>query len=127
MVVGDAAVQPLALKDLHAAEPRFHALAIQPHLEPMPHKSGRNAVQRALGPQQAVLADPRIEFLEVARAALRQRPQTRSLDFPGTRAARIEPANDLGDEPAVGGHVIELACATQQQGLLERPLEAALA
>jgi superfamily II DNA or RNA helicase len=119
-------LQPLALEDLHPAEPGFQVRAVEAHLQPMTGQTRGHAVERALGAEHAELAYPRVELLEVNRAPLGQGLQAGALDFPGPGAARVEPPNGLGEELLVGRQVGELARAAQQQPLIEGALEAAL-
>ena len=84
---------------------------------------GRRCTSSAFGPEHAVLADPRIELLEVGPAARWQRPQARSFDLPVHVAQRaLSRPTISATELAVGRQVVELACATQQQRLVERAL-----
>ena len=127
VAVGRAGVQPLALEDLHAAQPGVQVGAVQPHLQALAGQPRGHAVQHALGAEHAELADPCVDLLEVGRAARRQRLQAGALGLPGPGAAGVEPAHGLGHELLVGRQVVELATAAQQQALVQAALQAALA
>ena len=106
----------------HAARASLQPLAVQPHLQPVADQARRGAVQHAGTVNSAVLADPRIDLLEVGRAARRQRPQLGALDANARGHARVRRAHHRRDELPVRPSRRSRVPA-QQQRLVERALE----
>ena len=117
-----AGVQPLALEDLHPAQPGIQVGAVQPHLQALAGQARGHAVEHALGAEHAELADPGVDLLEVGGAPCRQWLQvTRSASQ--ARVQRALSRHRLGHELLVGRQVVELAAATQQQALVQAALQ----
>ena len=107
--------------------PHLQPLGKKPHLHPLADQPAGHRVDVARHPDQAAALDPHPYPLERLQAARRQRPQHRQLLGQAGSTAGIAPLEQPPQEGDVSVPAREIPAATQQQLLLQPPLQPVVA
>jgi hypothetical protein len=121
------ATQPLHRLHQRTCVPHLDDLGSDPHFQPLPEQPRRHRVDVLLHRNRAALAHPHLLTFQRLQPPLRQRTQPRLLLWKRRRPAGIPPILQEAHELPVLLPTGEVATATQQQFLLQRLLEAAMA
>ena len=113
-------------QDDGAAEQAFEPVVVEADPQPVADQARWHGVEHATEQEPAVAADGHEGFVVVCGAPGGQGLQEGALDLDQLAAACVGAADDLVDEAAVVGQVVEVAGAAQQQGLGEGCLKVAV-
>ena len=92
----------------------------------MADQARRNGVRHLAQAEHARGGDDHRGFAEVGGAPRRQRQQRRAIGREGALAGGVAVADEIVGKGLIGGATVEVATATQRQGLVERRLEVAM-
>lgn len=113
-------------KDAGGAEKGLDAVVVDVDPQALADRARRRAVEDAVDEKAAGPGDADDGLGEVGGAAGGQRPQRRGLDAHRVLAAAIAAGDELVDEAAPVGDVVEIAAAAQDQRLVEGGLAVAV-
>ena len=122
-----APAQPRQLLDPLLAVPDLDPLGSEPGLHPLADQPAGHRVDVALHPDRAACLHAHAQPLARLQAAARQRPQDGHLFRQARLPPGVEPGPQLPQKGPVAVAVGEVAAATQHQGLIQGPLELAVA
>ena len=131
-VVDDVAVavgpRPAASqrRQRRGAEEQLEAVVVDPRGDLVADQPGGNGVEHAAQGEAAGRGDPHADGVAAVGPPRRQRPQGGALGVDARPAVAVAPGDDLVDEGAVAGEIVEVARAAQQQGVLQGALEMAV-
>ncbi len=112
--------------DAGGAEKGLDAVVVDVDPQALADRARRRAVEDAVDEEAAGPGDADDGLGEVGGAAGGQRPQRRRLEADGVLPAAIAAGDELVDEAAPVGGVVEIAAAAQDQRLVERGLAVAV-
>jgi len=112
--------QPLAVPDLQV-------IGVQPRLDPLPDQAARHRVDVLAHVDGAAAIDAHPQPLAGLQPPRRQRPQHRQLLGLPLAPAGVTLREQLPEERLVGGLAGKVPAAAQHQGLVQGPLELAVA
>src|SRR5208337_4778387 len=104
-------------QDEGRAKPAVQVIVVETHAQPVADEPGGRGVEDLAQSEAAGADDVDERLLEVIRAAGRQRLQRRAFESDPLAIAGVAAANDLADETAIGGKIVEGARAAQQKRL----------
>ena len=107
-------------------EEAFEPVVVEADAKVMTNELRGDGVEHLAQDEAACRCDPHPRLLVVARSTLRQLVEQRALDFEPLAVLGVVAPDDLVDEPAVGGKILEVARAAQQQCILDGLLEMAV-
>ncbi len=119
--------QPRQLLHPLLGVPHFQPLGIKPHLHPLPDQAARHRVHIARHPDDAAALDPHPDSLARLQTTLRQRPQPGQFLRQTVSPTRIAAGEQLPQESPVRLPTGEVPTASQEQFLLQPPLQLAMA
>ena len=99
---------------------------MDPHPQPMPDQARGYGVEHLAQDEAAARGDEHGGLVEVGGPLSRQRAQRGALELDELAPTRVAPADQLGNEAAIGVEIGKVARAAQQQRLIERLLEVAV-
>ena len=131
MIVDDVAVLAAGLgrpttpqgQQLRRAEEAFEPVVVEVNIQTVADQPRRNAVEDAPQDEAAARRDENASLLIVGRSSIGQRLERGALDLDALAVPGVAPPDHLVDEAAVGGEILEVARAAQQQLVVKRPLE----
>jgi hypothetical protein len=95
-----------------AAQEQFQPVVIQPHAQSMTDQPRRDGIEHLAQDKAAGRTDVHTRFLVVRRALRRQWLKQRALGLNALAIARVDAADVLVDEAAIGIEVVEVIAAT---------------
>ena len=107
-------------------EKAFEPIVVKPHAQPMADQTGRHRIKDLSQDEPAARRDGDDGLFVIRRPARRQHLQCRALEIKPLSQSRIAPPNDLIDKASIGAERVEVARATQQQGIFDCLLEMAV-
>jgi hypothetical protein len=129
--VGDpglaATAQPGQLLHPPTGVPDLDPLRENTSLHPLADQPSRHRVDVALDMDRAAAVHPHLSSPARFQPLIRQRPQSRPFLGQTLLPARVELTKQPFQELLVGGPTVEVAVPSQEQCLLQRPLEAVMA
>ena len=99
---------------MRAADEQLEPVVVETHAQPVPDQAGGHAVEHLAQDEAAGRCHRHDRLLIVRCAAVRQRLQRRTFDLDLPPDPGVAAAEDLVDEAAIGGKVLEVAAAAQQ-------------
>src|SRR6476620_6773028 len=114
-------------QDRRRAEEALEPVVVEADTKVVADELRGDGIEHLAQDEAAAGGDPYPRFLVVARACLRQLLEQRALDFEPLAVLAVVASNDLVDEPAVGGKILKVARAAQQQRILDWPWIASIA
>ena len=109
-----------------AADEDVEPVVVEAHAQAMADQARGHGVEHLAQREAARGGDAHAEFLIVGGAPIGQFPKLSALDIDALGVAGIAAADDLVDEAAIGGQIVEVARPPHQQRILDRPLEMAV-
>jgi hypothetical protein len=105
------------------AEEAFEPIVVEMHAQSMADQARGCGVKHPAQNEAAAGGDRDAHLLVIGRSSLRERLESGTLDLDALAVARVAPPHHLVNEAAVGGKVLEVSRAAQEQRVLDGLLE----